>query len=543
MRSWAPILAAVCALAGCSSARTTSEMLGSVKAGDYPGADKKIDETYGDSSRNRLVVAMERGMVSHLAGDLAGSNTQFGLAAPLVDERRKLGLGDAVGMALLNDNAADYAGRAFEHLQVDYYRVLNHLLAAQIAEGLWQPPALCWPQGGALRPPAAVGGAASHYESANVLARRLVQNQLREAQDAAGGKRYDDDPFCRVLAAAVVGASPRELIIEQDQQEASIRLRLAREVYRRQHALLASGNPFRYEVAERPVLVETLYWRQLASYDPGRMREELEQARLAQPPLLKEGEGSALVLLHVGFITRPEELQIGIIAAGVPPPEPSAAERARGIRSKGFGLGGIGFYAMGPGVEVVDSWAAIPFPGELVQRILAPGGATWVGFELPVHRSDRPIDALARLSVDGGPECPLEVVHDLDAYARATLKDEQPMVLLRTLTRMVAKQTAVFLASKQAREEHGGGAGLLVNVLGSVAMSATEQADVRAWTTLPDHVEAALVDLPAGSHRLALTGPAGTMSLGEVVIRPGRITLVAARAFTPNTGPITEDTP
>jgi hypothetical protein len=171
------------------------------------------------------------------------------------------------------------------------------------------------------------------------------------------------------------------------------------------------------------------------------------------------------------------------------------------------------------------------------------------GMQMPVHDYDKPIPAPARLvarpvgappSSDSKPaasyECKLEVVCDLDAYARSTLKDEQPLLLAKSITRAVTKQVVAAQAAVQAKKAGGGGTegqmlGAVVNLLGSAAATATETADTRAWTTLPDHVEAGLVDLPAGSYSLELETGYSSVPLGTVNIPAGQLVIVPTRTF------------
>ena len=115
-----------------------------------------------------------------------------------------------------------------------------------------------------------------------------------------------------------------------------------------------------------------------------------------------------------------------------------------------------------------------------------------MGFSIPVHAADRPIPAspsVVTLDAEGNAteHTKLKVVADVDAYARATLKDEQPGLLVKTVLRAVGKQVAVNIAAREAKkqaEAHGGqlaglGASVLVGFGGSSAMTLTEVADTR----------------------------------------------------------------
>jgi hypothetical protein len=512
------------ALAGCGESRLTVALCEQVHDGNLSKAQGTIEELYGSDSDEALLKHMEKGLVSHLQGDFAASDSELDAAAPLVDDLRGNHVGDAIVSSLYNDTVTTYVGRPFEHTQVDYYRTLNNLLGAQAAEGRWVPPTLLVPGREPLVAPLAVD-AAKAYEKAIICARRMTVNQLKETADAADGARYDDDPFARVLAAvSVLSLAPRERT-ESDQQFATAMLTRALKAYAAQDGTLGKpGNPFRYEVAKTPQVATTLYLRQLKSYDPDFYTTE--SSRLQANGDVPPGTGSLLVLNHVGLIARPQPLQIGLAAIGFAAP----------ANSTSFNWGAIGFYAQGPGSDIARQWPVLPIPGDVVQKCLAPGGATVIGFELPAHAPDKPLAGPATITA-GGVSRTGEVLCDLDAYARSQLKEAQPHVLLKTLLRVAAKQTLVGLGSAAVGKKHQSSEGDLlafaINLAGSALMTATESADLRAWNTLPDHIEASLIDLPAGTYPLTISTFSGTRDLGTVRIDAGRLTLAAVRTMPP----------
>lgn len=83
---------------------------------------------------------------------------------------------------------------------------------------------------------------------------------------------------------------------------------------------------------------------------------------------------------------------------------------------------------------------------------------------------------------------------DLSHLARVAFEERQGKILLRTVTRAFLK----YLASRQAKQKSGEVAGFLVNLLGA----ASESADTRAWSTLPEKVLFAPLDLPPGTHQI-----------------------------------------
>ncbi len=515
------------ALVGCGESRLTVELRDQTRDSDLAAARITAGKLYS-SNDDRLLAGMEQGLLAHLQGDTAGSDQQLEAIAPLVDELRGSHVGDAVLTAVYNDTASTYVGKPFEHTQVDYYRTLNQLITAERADGRWLPASIV-PMPKAAMVPAVTAdphAAAKYYEKAVIIARRMTLNQLKETADAAGGKRYDDDPFARLLTAIAVLALDPAQRTESDQQLATAMLTRAMTSYQSQHAALNAGSAnFRYETAAAPAIASTLYLRHLHGYDPEFFVSEVARLGMtANDPrlVLPAGSGSVVVLNHVGLITHPQPLQIGIAAIGFSSPD-----------STTFNWGGITFFAKGPGSEVARTWIALPIPGDVVQKCLAPGGATIIGFEIPVHAPDSPWGIPATVTA-GGISTASEVVCDLDAYARSTLKDDQPHVLLKTLIRVAAKQTLVALGASAAHQGNNESAEILsfaINLVGSAVATATESADLRAWLTLPDHVEASLIDLPAGTHSVSIATANGPRDLGTVQVTPGRLTVVTIRSF------------
>ncbi len=572
-------------LPGCFTPRTTERMrmdtLRAVEAGDFQKAAGTVNELFdshfdgepsepGGSSvsgesiaaKQALLWHMERGLVDHLSGDLLTSNRHLDLAGEMVDVRRSKGIVTETATYLANDTLRDYAGNAFEHTQVDYYRSLNRLLQAERREGTYIPSQLAFTPLKVKKPTANVPipfslsatdqvSSADNLDRAVNFARRMTINQLQETADAAGGNRYDDDPFARFFAAALTYTPKLGDRSEANNQFADAMLKRAMQGYTKQAAVFGNGKqPFHYEVTRRPSLVETLFIRHSRAYDQQSFDDHLSQYGLRKddPRIstsqLPTGHGMVLVLNHVGFITHPEVLDIRAVAAQFRSTyHPTPQEAARGYTTERFYIGGLLFWAKGPGAEVVNHWAPIPIPGNLVHELLAPGGAAFLGFAIPVHAKDHPIMQPASVRARpamGGTDFShgMEVLSDLDAFARATLKDEQPGVLAKTMIRAAAKQTAVALAAHEVdkrNKDKGGAAGLLsmaVNLIGSTVATLSEVADTRAWTSLPDHIEGALLDLPAGSYSLILDTAYGPVECGGVTVEAGRMVVVPIRTFT-----------
>jgi len=82
---------------------------------------------------------------------------------------------------------------------------------------------------------------------------------------------------------------------------------------------------------------------------------------------------------------------------------------------------------------------------------------------------------------------------------------------------------------RQVLEDEHGAAGAFFGDLFNVL---TEQADLRAWRTLPDSWQAARLFLPAGVHELTLGASGGDeVPLGTFALDPGETMFVFARTL------------
>jgi uncharacterized protein len=123
-------------------------------------------------------------------------------------------------------------------------------------------------------------------------------------------------------------------------------------------------------------------------------------------------------------------------------------------------------------------------------------GFTTVSISYPViEPSNDPL--LSTLAVSGY-QFKLERVVDVNVMARRALRDEMPGMVLRGMTRAIAKGVLQDQLSQRA--------GMFGALVGAVASAATEQADDRLWRMLPGRVYVARGYLPPGEHRIIING-------------------------------------
>jgi len=122
-----------------------------------------------------------------------------------------------------------------------------------------------------------------------------------------------------------------------------------------------------------------------------------------------------------------------------------------------------------------------------------------------------PADARA----GGDAEATARVVEDLDAHARRAFEEKQSTLFVRAIVRALLKYAAFNAADKKDE-----GLGAVVNLFNVV----TETADTRSWSTLPQSIWMARLDLPPGEYVVEADffGPDGVRR-ADAVLRGVRV--------------------
>lgn len=124
---------------------------------------------------------------------------------------------------------------------------------------------------------------------------------------------------------------------------------------------------------------------------------------------------------------------------------------------------------------------------------------------------------------------------DVAGGARRDFEDRRGTMIARTMVRAVSK-VALSSAAQSAAEKKDEGAGQVVGILANVGNFLTERADTRCWHLLPGRVSMLRLELPAGTHELALELDGGqdgerTLSIGSVRVEAGRTAFVTHRIW------------
>lgn len=153
------------------------------------------------------------------------------------------------------------------------------------------------------------------------------------------------------------------------------------------------------------------------------------------------------------------------------------------------------------------------------------GDLRFYSLALPSYQNDLKFYSPLGLTYQGKNYQSEEIVR-LQSLAAKQLRDQMPAIAVRQIARLVAKEEM-----RQQMARKGGDVG---NIFASIYNIASEKADTRSWSTLPDNIHILRFSLPSGDHQLALNIN-GTSQLVTVSINVNRQTLVKISAINTHT--------
>ena len=182
------------------------------------------------------------------------------------------------------------------------------------------------------------------------------------------------------------------------------------------------------------------------------------------------------------------------------------------------------------------------------------GNPYWIGtsrvayvldMSWPVLRRARPVSA-ALVQPVAAPAVEPALAADLSAAIAGDYRRDRGAIMGRTLARAVAKYVAAEAAEQAAKaaardrkkkdkkDDDDWGWRILGSVVGGLANGAAmylERADTRAWSLLPGEVQLVRVRLPAGTRDVALRVGDVPVTLPQVAVRPGGVTIAGVRLW------------
>ncbi len=158
-------------------------------------------------------------------------------------------------------------------------------------------------------------------------------------------------------------------------------------------------------------------------------------------------------------------------------------------------------------------------------------------FEFPTLKPRKPAVSRIELFVDGNFVKELQLLENMAQIAKKTFEYKQGAIIGKTLTRAVIKYIATVAATeatKKATNTHGF-AGALLSLGTSLAVSATEQADLRMSYFFPATAFVTETVLTPGTHRIEIryykNGRYLYHDVKEIDVKPGKLNLVRSFYF------------
>lgn len=129
-------------LAGCGAHSQQKRREGYEKfyRGEFDGALQILAEE--SDHKNRLLHALDQGMIAHVRGEAEESNRAFARAEAIMEEQFAIDISDQAASFLVNDYQLEYKGEDFEKVLIHPIKALNYLSLGETQSALVECRAL-----------------------------------------------------------------------------------------------------------------------------------------------------------------------------------------------------------------------------------------------------------------------------------------------------------------------------------------------------------------------------------------------------------------
>jgi hypothetical protein len=327
---------------------------------------------------------------------------------------------------------------------------------------------------------------------------RQVGDYLRKLQvDSTNENVYQDDAFARYLSALVYESSG-------ELDSAFVGYKQAASAYGEYETEYSVGRPDSLLSNAQRVASRLGAWAE----------EDLDDLGAGSPPrFLPEGAGEVLVLHFNGLSPMKDQTKFTIPFSSAWPlvlalqASTESEDRAQLDRA-------VAFASTISGVDIVS----VAFP---------------IFVDRPYAITRMRPRASAALEISSA-----ELVEDIGAIAEKDLADRIVRIRTKAIARAAIKyalQKGVEYAARESSQEYGAMLSLATQITGNIVRYATEQADKRMWSTLPDKIWMSSLVFPAGTHDLSIDflNAQGVTVESQVIpavqVRPGHRQFVIVR--------------
>jgi hypothetical protein len=138
-------------------------------------------------------------------------------------------------------------------------------------------------------------------------------------------------------------------------------------------------------------------------------------------------------------------------------------------------------------------------------------------FSLPIYRGNLSSEMPLNISINEKSYASQEIVR-LQSLATKNLKDQLPGLVTRQALRIVAKEKL-----RRNLKKSGGDVG---NILASLYNVASERADTRSWSSLPENVQIVRIEHLSAGHQELLVSYAGKREIIEIDVAENSTTII-----------------
>jgi len=442
-----------------------------------------------------LLRALYEGIVAHYAGEYEASSAAFEVAVELAEDRYTTSLSRSALSLVTSDRTLPFEPSPSERLLIPYYSALNYLNRGDTE--------------GAAVEARRLGALLERYRTDERADRRLhglLRAFAGAVFEAAGEYNDADVAYRNALALGVdsVLAPARDVWSAPDSMGDVV-------------VLIERG--FVAHRVEQGLAV-LLLPEEIELFDEG---DAEERAALAAHIAARVVAHAAESLTYTG--SRPATLFVAP-PEGYTPPRPRRVvecERAAASDTARSSSGSSGSRTSEGTAQSGDKADKCTKRRERNPYLLR---IAW-----PAYR--RPAESAAPLAVtlpDGRVE-PVRAFADLSDAVIRDFQAQRAAIVARTIARGITK-LLVSRAVESELAEKDETAGRIAGLLGNVSTALLEQADTRSWHLLPGSIGMTRLRLPAGTHALSVPDADGSsLDIGQVEVRPGRVTFVSARTF------------
>lgn len=431
--------------------------------------------------RDRLVHALQAGLVLHRAGEYRRSNEVLEWAKIEADRRYTRSASRGLASLGLGDRALAYTPSPAEMAMLPFYRMLNYLALGEMEGALVEAR-----RTNALISAAAAddSGACHEYGMLSYLA-GVVQSAGGEANDALVSLRQAEDRYGRCGSDVAVTAP----------------VRLGHDLYQAARAVGVA------EVADSVAL------------------------RYGLDGDASRAGGDVLLIIEEGFVAHRSAEALHV---------PIFPEDLEGLH--GGDADAVLVAAARVTERLVQNFAERAVWGQAIDDLQwaqwanALSGAYVLRLAWPASRREPAAPAGVRVLV-GDSLAAVAAVGEISTLVERDLEAQRPAMLARLVARGIARYLLAREVEQAAEDRGGELAAFVAGRLANAAANELERADTRSWSLLPERISLARLRLPEGTHRLRLEtlGVDGAVlrshDLGNVDVVAGGLVALSSRVW------------